>query len=407
MSVTLEEHSSGQALGPEMGHIVSGNGQRRRPYKTGSIEERGPGVYRLRVVVKDPSTHRLIRRSKTVHVPERGNVKLLEDEMAKFRAEVLQTASVGTKTTVGRLLDEWLENLDPALAQNTVEVYKKRVDKQIRPALGTIRLDQLDTHMIDAFYTKLLSGGLSARSVQLVHSVLRAVLQRGVDWDWLPINPAVRARPPKVVIAEKVALTAEQVAAIYEAAEEPAVKVAIALAATTGMRRGEVCGLKWSDIDLETGLVTIERAWVSDDHGQHLTTTKSKKKRIIPLGPFGEQVLADWEAHQRAEWGELGEWVVSYTNGDAPFSARTLTADFGRLAHDLGIDATFHDLRHFAQSQLVAAGIDPVTAARRGGHTPEVMLGTYAHGTAEQDALAAEVVGSVLMKALEGGPVAT
>ncbi len=386
-----------------MGHIVSSNVHRRRTYKTGSIEQRGPGVYRLRIVVKDPSTHRLIRRSKTVHVPERGAKGLLEEEMARFRTEVTETARVGTKTTVGRLLDEWLENLDPALAQNTVEVYRKRVDKQIRPALGTIRLDQLDTHTIDTFYTRLSTGGLSPRSVQLVHSVLRAVLQQGVDWDWLPTNPAARARPPKVVKAEKAALTPEQVAAIYEAADEPAVKVAIGLAATTGMRRGEVCGLKWSDIDPETGLVTIERAWVSDDHGQHLTTTKSGKKRTIPLGPFGEQVLATWEAKQRAEWGELGEWVVSYTNGDDPFSARTLTADFGRLAKDLGIDATFHDLRHFAQTQLVAAGIDPVTAARRAGHTPEVMMSTYAHGDVERDALAAQVVGGVLMKALEAG----
>ncbi len=323
--------------------------------------------------------------------------------MAKFRVEVTEMALVGPKATVGLLLDEWLENLDPGLALNTVEVYTKRVDKQIRPALGTIRLDQLNTHQIDTFYTKLLSEGLSARSVRLVHSVLRAALERGVDWKWLTTNPAARARLPKVAAAEKTALTPEQVAAIYEAAEEPAVKVAIGLAAVTGMRRGEVCGLKWSDIDPETGLVTIERAWVSDDHGQHLGTTKSKKKRIIPLGPFGEQVLATWERHQRAEWGELGEWVVSYVNGDVPFSARTLTADFGRLAKGLGIDATFHDLRHFAQTQLVAAGIDPVTAARRGGHTPAVMLGTYAHGTAEQDAAAAEVVGGVLMRALEAG----
>lgn len=382
---------------------MSENVHRRRPYKTGSIERRGPGVYRLRVVVKDPSTHRLIRRSKTVHVPERGAKGLLEEEMAKFRTGVTETAKVGTKTTVGRLLDEWLENLDPSLAQNTVEVYTKRVDKQIRPALGTVRLDQLNTHQIDTFYTKLLSEGLSPRSVQLVHSVLRAVLQQGVDWDWLPTNPAVRARRPKVVKTDKVALTPEQVAAIYGAADEPAVKVAIGLAATTGMRRGEVCGLKWSDIDPETGLVTIERAWVSDDHGQHLSTPKSGKKRTIPLGPFGEQVLADWEAKQRAEWGELGEWVVSWVNGDEPFSARALTHDFGRLAKSLDIDATFHDLRHFAQSQLVAAGIDPVTAARRGGHTPEIMLGTYAHGTAEQDAAAAEIVSGVLMKALEAG----
>jgi integrase len=384
-----------------MGHTVDSSEHRRRPYKTGSIEEREPGVYRLRVVVKDPSTHRLLRRSKTVHIPGRGVKGQLEEEMAKFRTEVTEMASVGTKTTVGRLLDEWLENLDPALKLNTVEVYTKRVDKQIRPALGTIRLDELKTHTIDLFYTKLLSEGLSARSVQLVHSVLRAVLQQGVDWDWLPVNPAVRARPPKVVKTEKVALTATQVAAIYAAAVEP-VKVAIGLAATTGMRRGEVCGLKWSDID-ELGLVTIERAWVSDDHGQHLSTPKSGKKRTIPLGPFGEEVLAAWEAHQRAEWRELGEWIVSYTNGDVPFSARTLTHDFGQLAKGLKIKATFHDLRHFAQSQLVAAGIDPVTAARRAGHTPEIMLGTYAHGTAEQDAQAAEIVSGVLMKALETG----
>jgi len=386
-----------------MGHIVSSNVHRRRPYKTGSIERRGPGVYRLRVVVTDPSTHRLIRRSKTVHVPERGAKGQLEEEMAKFRTEVTETATVGKKTTVGRLLDEWLENLDPALAQNTVEVYTKRVDKQIRPALGTIRLDQLDTHTIDIFYTRLSAEGLSPRSVQLVHSVLRAVLQQGVDWDWLPTNPAVRARPPKVVTAEKVALTVKQVADIYRAAEEPAVKVAIGLAATTGMRRGEVCGLKWSDVDLETGLVTIERAWVSDDHGQHLSTPKSGKKRTIPLGPFGEEVLADWEAKQRAEWGELGEWVVSYTNGDTPFSARALTHDFGRLAKSLDLDATFHDLRHFQQTVLNAEGIDPVTAARRAGHRPEMHLGTYAHGTAEQDAAAAEVVSGVLTRALEAG----
>jgi integrase len=96
------------------------------------------------------------------------------------------------------------------------------------------------------------------------------------------------------------------------------VKVAIGLAAVTGMRRGEVCGLKWSDIDPESGLVTIERAWVSDDRGQHLTTTKSGKKRTIPLGPFGEELLAAWEARQRAEWGELGEWVISWVNGDVP-----------------------------------------------------------------------------------------
>ena len=126
---------------------------------------------------------------------------------------------------------------------------------QIRPALGRIRLDQLDTYTIDRFYKKLLSDGLAPRSVQLVHSVLHSVLEQGgpSGWKWMAENPAVRAKRPKVVEVEKVALTPTQVAAIYAAAKEPAVKVAIGLAAVTGMRRGEVCGLKWSDIDPETG----------------------------------------------------------------------------------------------------------------------------------------------------------
>jgi len=376
---------------------------RRRTYKTGSFENRGEGVWRLRVVVKDPSTHRLIRKSKTVHVPVRGYKGLLEDEMAKFRNEVEETAMVGTKTTLGRLLDEWIEHLDPGLSINTRESYARRADT-IRSALGTIRLDALDVHTIDGFYARLSAGGAAARSVQLVHSVLRSVLQQGVDWGWLTTNPAARAKRPRVAPTDKTALTAAEVASIYAAAEEPAVRLAIGIAATTGMRRGEVIGLKRSDIDPETGLVTIERAWVPDDHGQHLTTPKSGKTRKIPLGPFAEQVLADWEAKQRAEWGEqLGPWIVTYDGGTTPFNARALTFEFGRLARSLGITATFHDLRHFAQSQLVAAGVDPVTAARRAGHGVDVMLSTYAHGTAEQDALAAEVVSGVLVKALEAG----
>jgi integrase len=387
-----------------MGHIVFSNVHRRRTYKTGSIEQRGPGVYRLRVVVKDPATGRLVRKSKTVRVSERGNKRELEDEMAAFRAEVTKVAKVGPKTTLGRLLDEWLEKLDPALAQNTVEVYRKRVEKQIRPALGDVRLDELTTHQIDTFYKKLTDEGLSPRSVQLVHSVLHSVLQQGVDWEWLTTNPAARAKRPKVVEVEKDAMTAEEVRAIYAACKELPVKLAVALAAVTGMRRGEVCGLRWADIDAETGIATIERAWVSDDHGQHLTTTKSKKKRRIPLGTFGMQLLTAWEQHQRAEWGEpFGEWVVSYT-GHSPMTARTLTSDFSAAAKKLGIKHTFHGLRGFHQNVLVTGGVDVVTAARRAGHTPEVMLKFYAKGTEAQDIAAAEAVGGVLMKALEPGP---
>ena len=154
---------------------------------------------------------------------------------------------------------------------------------------------------------------------------------------------------------EKLALTPTQVATIYEAADEPAIKAAIGLAATTGMRRGEVLGLKWADID-SSGVVTISRAWTTGDRGQHMTDTKNRKLKVIPLGTFGTNVLTHYRRHQVEVWGdELGEWVLSYVNGELPLSARVVTAYFGRLTKRLGIKATFHDLRHFAQSTLRGA----------------------------------------------------
>jgi integrase len=359
-------------------------------------------VYRLRVVVEDPNTHRLVRKSKTVRVPERGGKRQLEDEMQRFRTEVAEAAVIGSKESVGALLDDWLETLHRNdLAITTVESYRSRAEIQIRPELGHIRLDRLTVRDIDTFYTRM-SETLSPRTLQLTHSVLRCALRQAVDWGWIPTNPADRAKRPRLRHVEKVTLTPEQVAAIYEAADEPAMKAAIGLAATTGMRRGEVLGLKWSDIS--NGIVTISRAWTTDDNGQHLTTTKNKQKRSIPLGPFGVNVLATYRGHQVDVWGEnLGEWVLSYINGDEPLHARVVTAYFARLTKRLGIKATFHDLRHFHQSAQLLGGVDVVTAARRAGHSPEVMLSIYAHGTPEQDAAAAEAVSNVIMAALPAG----
>lgn len=320
--------------------------------------------------------------------------------MAKFRAELERDVATGSKATVGRLLDEWLAGLGSGLSQNTKEVYTKRVEKQIRPTLGDVRLDRLTVHMVDRFYVKIERDGLSPRSVLLVHSVLRSVLQLGVDWSWLPSNPADRANKPKVGREDPERLTMDQVSALYAAADDPPLKCAIGLAAATGLRRGELCGLQWTDI--EDGVATIRRAWVSDDHSQHLSFIKSGGRRPLVLGSVGETVLERYRTAKMELWGEvLGEWVLSDDRGNEPLQARVLTDGFRSLAKKLGIaGVSFHTLRHFHQSLQVAQGIDVVTAARRAGHTPQVMLDHYAHGTTERDVAAAEIVSAALMPAL-------
>lgn len=379
--------------GADMGQ--TGTLKPRRPYRTGSIEDRGNGTYRLRVLFPDPATGRLVRRSKTVHAPTRGAKRFLEDELGKFRTEVAQRAVTGSKAPLSRLLDEWVGTLGGHLSPKTQESYVDRVENQIRPALGAVRLDQLTAHRIDLFYAALRGQGLKPRTVQLVHAVLRSVLELGVDWGWIVANPMLKVRRPRIPKEEKVALTVAQVGAIYEAATDPMVRCAIGLAALTGVRRGEACGLKWSDI-AEDGTVSISRAWVPDAHGQHLSPTKSGMRRLVVLGALGEEMVEQYRAAQLDTWGKLGEWLLSDGDGADPLRARVLTTAFAGIVRSLGIKATFHDLRHFADSLGVAIGVDPVSASRRSGHSPEVMMAVYAHGTLEQDQRAAEMMSAAL-----------
>lgn len=384
---------------PEMGQNVPETERIHRPYKTGSVESRGDGKWRLRVVVKDPGTGRLIRKSKTVQLPTRGFKGKLEKAMRDFQDEAAKMTVTGATATLGTLLDHWLENIDrPGKATNTMESYRRYVEKRIRPALGAIRLDQLTTHDVDRFYAKLESE-LSPRSVQLIHSVLRSALTQGVDWGWIGSNPALKATRTKPKTRQIDSLTVEQVNEIYDRAEEP-VRLAIGLAAVLGARRSELCGLQWADIDPDAGTIRIERAWVPTNSGQQLSTTKTGYHRTIPLGAVGTQLLEDYEREKRLRWTELGPWILSDGNGDEPLKARVLTDSFRSIVKAMGIEgATFHFLRHFHDSMNVAQGVDVVTAARRSGHTTKVMLEIYAHGTREQDELAANVVGNLLTAA--------
>ena len=179
--------------------------------------------------------------------------------------------------------------------------------------------------------------------------------------------------------------------------------VAIALTAVTGCRRGEVIGLRWTDVDWEAETLRVERAWVSGTGGQHLTTTKTKgSKRTVSVSGYGITVLRP---------GTPGRWPSSASSAsgccrqrrDRTPAGEGRHADVTKLAKDHGISAHFHDLRHFASTQLQGM-TDQKTAASRLGHTPRVMLDTYAHAIAERDAAASRALGDVLTKTLEAGP---
>lgn len=374
-----------------------------RTYGTGTMTEVRPGTWRLRVSVKDPISGASVQRSKTVQTKTRPSKKDLERELAAFRHDLDRKKATGQKATVGKLLDDWLEDLaGEGRAKTTLETYRSHVEKRIRPKLGTVPLADMTADRVRAF-VRSLDG--APRTIRLTHAILRGALAFAVANEWMDSNPASKVKPPRVAKDHADALTPAEVGILIGAAQEvsAAMGMVVFLAALTGARRGELCGLRWSDVDWKAQTLRIERAWVPGKGGQTLGTTKTDERRTVSLKGGGMKALKGWKAVQLAEYGALGEWLLSDGDGTDPLRAKTVTETFTGLARDAGLDAHFHDLRHFASTQLLGV-TDVKTSAGRLGHTPQVMLETYAHGIAERDAAAAVELGKIITKELPKAP---
>jgi len=326
----------------------------------------------------------------------------------KLVQEVSEGQHIGTTATVGKLLDDYLKNLKRLKkARSTVDTYKVHIETHIRPALGTVRLDKLTPHVIDNYLAALEAKKLAPRTIRLNHAVLSAALTQAVDWGWMKANPAKRARLAAPERSTAPALTVDQLRTIYHAAlqDDEDIAVTIALGALTGCRRGELCGLKWSDVDWEAGSLKVERQWVTGPGGQNLsTTTKGGKGRVVFIGVEGIALLRGYQDVKTEQIGdEPTGWLLSPDGGITPLKAKTVTDVFGRLTKKLKIPATFHTLRHFAATELSAAGVDLPTAAAQLGHSTAVLAGTYLHTSDERGAAAGELIAGIVGKALESG----
>lgn len=391
---------------------------------SGTMRERPSGSKRweLRAYVgQDPETGRPRQISRTFRGGKHEARKVLD----ALVHEVHEGHHVGTTATFGKLLDEWLRNLERlGKAKTTLETYRTHVEKHIRPELGAIRLDKLTSYDLDRYFQKLETDkGLATATIKLNHAVISGALSQGVDWGWIKANPAKRARLRDTARTEAASLTVDQLRALYQAAvtEDEDMAVVIALAALTGCRRGELCGLRWDDVDWHRASLKVERAWVPSQGGQHLTTTKTTKGRTVFIGAVGVALLEAYRATKRELVGHDPEgWLLSYDAGTTPMRAKTLTEYVMGLCRRLEREAReeleergedpataaryrvhFHSLRHFAATELVHAGVDLPTAAGHLGHSPGVMAGVYLHSSDERGSQAGDLISAVVGKALE------
>jgi len=373
----------------------------------GTKRQRKPGVWELRVYVgNDAATGRPLQVSKTFH----GGVREADAALRAFVDQQAPSRTDGVGATFGQLLDEWLgecERLE--LSPTTLRNYRSQIESTLRPALGKVSLARLNAKQLDDFYGTLKERGLSARTIHHYHATISAALHQAARWGWVRRNIAELAKAPKVVHHRVTVPSVEVVRKVVEVAEErdPDLASLLMFAALTGMRRGELCGLRWSDVDFELARIEVARSVVVVVGGVQDKSTKTNRSRYVALDPVGVSLLTGRLEETRAAARDASielptdAYVFSpELDGNEPFRPDYLTSFFTKVRNAAGAPGVrLHDLRHFTATQLIGAGVDVRTVAGRLGHSdPSLTLRVYGHVLEERDRAAAAVMGSLLTR---------
>jgi integrase len=376
----------------------------------GNIEARGTGRWRVRVFAG-----REDGRTKFVSRTVSGTKRDAQVALAKLVTEV-EGGQVERShpVSVSALVDRWLDAVSHERSAYTMLEYRRLASTDIKPALGTVRLDKLTGARLDAFYASLLARGLSPASVRRHHFLLHAALGRAVKWGLVPSNPADRATPPGLTRSTVAAPALADVQRLIAEAEktDTVLATAVALAAITGARRGELCALRWSDVDSSRRVLTIARSLTVIDKQTTEGPTETHQRRDIAVDDVLRAFLVRRRAEQEGYAGTVGVSLVEdpfilsrSADGSAPCLPDGLSHQYQRLASRLGLRTHFHELRHFVATTAIAGGADVRTVAGRLGHADaSVTLRVYAHALEARDRDLAGFLGSAVLGPVNGSP---
>jgi integrase len=376
----------------------------------GHVRRRG-NSWELRAYVgADPTTGRAKYLTRTF----RGGKREADEALARFVTEVSGGGHAAKDTTLSELIRRWLDLVREDLSPSTVRGYERIIRCYIEPDIGRVSLAKLRTDQLDHFYSKLRDEGgqnggpLSPATVRQAHAVIRRALNQAMRWGWIAANPASLARPPRVRTQTLNPPEPAEVLRLIAEAEraDPDLACFLLLAATTGARRGELCALRWSDLDEETGALTIARSIV-ETQGSTLIEkdTKTHSSRRIALDSGSTAALTAQRSRCQRRAGTCGVRLAESAHifsvdpaGERPLVPNEVTKRFIRIRRSVGLDSVrLHDLRHFTATRLLSEGVPVRTVSGRLGHAnAATTLGVYAHFVEESDRDAAELIGSIL-----------
>ena len=335
----------------------------------------------------DPGTGKQIQKSLTG--------KTQKEVSQKLKA-VTTSIDDGTyvapcKLTVGQWLDIWINEYLGGVKPRTADLYKSVVSVKINPRLGALKLDGLTPHAVQTYFNNLTKEGLAPKTVKNVHGILHKALQQAIINGYIKNNPADSTILPRVSRRELKPLDENQISTFLKAIQDHEYGDLFTVTLFTGMRKGEALGLLWDCVDLESGILKVDKQLqlIRGSKGQYqMVPTKNSKARTITLAPSVVKVLHSVRRKQLenkmlygSAWEDSG-FVFTNELGHHLF-ASTVYKSFKRVMKEIGSPETrFHDLRHSYAVASIRSGDDIKTVQDNLGHaTAAFTLDVYGHVT--------------------------
>jgi integrase len=341
------------------------------------------------------------QRSKGGFATRREAETFLTDTLGRIASG---SYAVPSKLTVTDFLErEWLPAVEGTLRPLSVQRYRSIIRLCIKPRIGSLRLQGLSGGTLNGLYADLERDGLSVSTRRLVHAVLGRALRDAERWGRVPRNVARMADPPALPRSRASAWTAGELRRFLEHVSDDRLAALWRLAATTGMRRGELAGLTWRALDMDGARLSVEQQLVPTRGGATFGPPKSARStRTVALDPQTVDML---RTHRETQLLERDFAGPAYEDRDlvfadplgGPIHPQRLTEWFSEHRKAAGIPTgSLHTLRHTAATLALTEGVPVHIVAARLGDDPKQILTTYAHLLPQSDELAAERIAAAL-----------
>ncbi|TLS37776.1 tyrosine-type recombinase/integrase [Pseudalkalibacillus caeni] len=335
---------------------------------------------------KDPTTGKRKRKSKSGFKTKKAAQAAANELMNQYnKGEYFEVSN----KTFEDFINEWIENrASRTLRASTLDTHKWIIDKHLIPAFGDMPLGNIKPKDIDSFYKEKEDAGYSSDYIVDMHSILRKSLKVAIEWEYIQKNPVEAVSPPRIKAKEIQTWTMEESNSFLKHTEEEPLHIAYVLAIYTGMRKGEILGLRWKDVDLDFGRISITQTLTRTRDGLDFQEPKTRgSKRNISITPYVIEELKKRRKQINENKLLLGPTgyaeydLVVCNNLGNPIDPRNLLRHFDKMIKQSQLSKIrFHDLRHTHATILLKLGEHPKVVSERLGHSRiGITLDTYSH----------------------------